>query len=208
MRTIIYVDGFNLYYSALKGTPFKWLDLKTAFQNLLGPHHTIVKIKYFTALVSGRVDPGQPIRQQTYIRALESYTPEFEPIYGHFLSHVVWARLANPQKGAKQYVQIFKTEEKGSDVKLAVHLLHDAWLNNYECAIVVSNDSDLSEAMQIIKAHHRKTVGLICPNDGVRPSRELMKNAHFVKKLRKGVLSISQLPDPIPSTTISKPASW
>ena len=26
MRTFIYVDGFNLYYGALKGTPWRWLD--------------------------------------------------------------------------------------------------------------------------------------------------------------------------------------
>ena len=27
MRTRVYVDGFNLYYGALKGTSFKWLNL-------------------------------------------------------------------------------------------------------------------------------------------------------------------------------------
>ena len=26
MRTIAYIDGFNLYYGLLKGTPYKWLD--------------------------------------------------------------------------------------------------------------------------------------------------------------------------------------
>lgn len=28
MITNIYVDGFNLYYRALKYTPFRWLDLR------------------------------------------------------------------------------------------------------------------------------------------------------------------------------------
>ena len=27
-RTIVYIDGFNLYYRALKGTPDKWLDIE------------------------------------------------------------------------------------------------------------------------------------------------------------------------------------
>jgi hypothetical protein len=27
MRTNIYVDGFNLYFGALKGTPYKWLNI-------------------------------------------------------------------------------------------------------------------------------------------------------------------------------------
>jgi hypothetical protein len=26
--TNLYVDGFNLYYRAVRGTPFKWLDLR------------------------------------------------------------------------------------------------------------------------------------------------------------------------------------
>ena len=27
MRTNVYVDGFNLYYRAIKGTQYRWLDL-------------------------------------------------------------------------------------------------------------------------------------------------------------------------------------
>ena len=37
-----------------------------------------------------------------------------------------------------------KTEEKGSAVNLAVHLLNDGWLDAYDCAVVISNDSDLA----------------------------------------------------------------
>ena len=69
-RTIIYIDGFNLYYGALKGTKFKWLDLQTLFQKLLGDHHTITEIKYFTARVSARdSDPDAPNRQDAYLNS-------------------------------------------------------------------------------------------------------------------------------------------
>lgn len=27
MKTIVYVDGFNLYYGAVKGTPYRWLNI-------------------------------------------------------------------------------------------------------------------------------------------------------------------------------------
>jgi hypothetical protein len=27
LLTNVYIDGFNLYYGCLKGTPHKWLDL-------------------------------------------------------------------------------------------------------------------------------------------------------------------------------------
>jgi hypothetical protein len=72
MRTSIYIDGFNLYYGAVKGTPYKWLDFKAAFGLLLQPHHQITAINYFTAQVSGKRDPQQPVRQQTYWRALQA----------------------------------------------------------------------------------------------------------------------------------------
>ncbi|NLD36866.1 MAG: NYN domain-containing protein [Desulfatiglans sp.] len=42
MRTAIYVDGFNLYYRALKGTPYKWLDIKLLVSNLLQPQNKII----------------------------------------------------------------------------------------------------------------------------------------------------------------------
>ncbi len=45
LRTIVYVDGFNFYYGALRGTPWKWLDLSVFFQNLLGARNSIVGIK-------------------------------------------------------------------------------------------------------------------------------------------------------------------
>jgi uncharacterized LabA/DUF88 family protein len=55
---------------------------------------------------------------------------------------------ANPSKTA----EVIHTEEKGSDVNLGVHLVNDAWLNRYDCAVVVSNDSDLAEAISLVKA--------------------------------------------------------
>ena len=49
MKTWVYVDGFNLYYGALKDTPNKWLDL-SRMSALLLPGYQITKIKYFAAL--------------------------------------------------------------------------------------------------------------------------------------------------------------
>jgi uncharacterized LabA/DUF88 family protein len=207
MRTSIYVDGFNLFYRALKGTPYKWLDIKLLSTNLLQKHNQIVEIKYFTALVSGIFDHRQPIRQKTYIRAIQSYIKELHVYYGHFLTHQVSAPkapLANPPKFSK----VYKTEEKGSDVNLAVHLLNDAWLDKYDCAVIISNDSDLAESLRLIRSQTNKKLGIISPIIKGHPSIELQKHVHFVKKIRRGVLKISQLPNPIPGTTIRKPKTW
>jgi uncharacterized LabA/DUF88 family protein len=52
-------------------------------------------------------------------------------------------------------VEVWKNEEKGSDVNLALHLLNDAWQDAFDCAVVVSNDSDLAEALRMVKAIHK-----------------------------------------------------
>ena len=207
MKTSVYVDGFNLYYRALKGTPYKWLDLKALVSRLIDSKHQIQEIKYFTAIVSGKFDPNQPIRQKTYIRALQKFIPEMKVYYGKFLSHAVNSPIV-PLTKPLRYAKVFKTEEKGSDVNLAIHLLNDAWLNKYDCAIVISNDSDLAESLRLIRNQNKKMIGLISPIISGHPSRELQKHAHFVKRVRKGVLKISQLPNAIPGTRITKPSQW
>lgn len=207
-RTYVYIDGFNLYYRAVKNTPYKWLDLKKLCAHLIDPKHNILKIKYFTARVSGKLDPGKPTRQNVYIRALEQYITEIEVYYGHFLSHPVSAPLANTNP--YQFVKIIKTEEKGSDVNMAVHLLNDAWLDLYDCAVVISNDSDLAEACRLVKEQNKKMIGVIAPDTDPKnhPSYEIIKHASFVERVRKNVLAASQLPDIIPGTSIHKPKQW
>ncbi len=66
---------------------------------------------------------------------------------GHFLNHTISAPLAKPTSKRK-FVDIIKTEKKGSDVNLAVHLLNDSLLDKYDCAVIVSNDSDLAESLR------------------------------------------------------------
>lgn len=210
MRTYIYVDGFNLYYGAVKDTPYKWLDLKALFTNILAPHHEILKIKYFTARISARADdPQAPTRQMIYLRALTTVTPELSIHYGHFLSHAVMLPLARPT-GKEKYARVIRTEEKGSDVNLALHLLNDAWHDRYDCAVIVTNDSDLAECLRFVRQERKKKIGVLTPGDqSVRStSVQLSRYAHFTKSITTDVLAKSQLPDPIPGTNIHKPKAW
>jgi len=204
----VYIDGFNLYYGALKGTPYKWLDISKMVQSIL-PRNSILQIKYFIARVSGRPnDPDQPLRQQIYLRALKTI-PNLEIIYGHFLSHTVKMPLANPIPGQNHYVEVIKTEEKGSDVNIATHMLYDAMMNNYKVAILVSNDSDLSEPIKIVQNALQKTVIVLNPSF-LHPSQELKRTASFVKNIRQGTLSRSQFPNTLKDKngTFTKPQSW
>lgn len=76
MRTAVYVDGFNLYYRALKRTPYRWLDLMTLSTQLLKAYNRVTLIRYFTARVKPNVrKPDQHVRQNTYMRAIKARIP-------------------------------------------------------------------------------------------------------------------------------------
>ena len=97
--------------------------------------------------------------------------------------------------------QVDRTEEKGSDVNLASYLLFDAFDQDFETALVISNDSDLVFPVGEVRQRFGVTVGVACPvyHSGRHPSRELVKatdfNVHITRKRRK-LLRTSQLPDP------------
>lgn len=208
LKTNVYVDAFNLYYGALRRTPYRWLDLAKLCQFML-PQNTIHQIKYFTALVKPRPsNPSKPLRQQIYLRALRTL-PNLSISFGHYLSHEVMMPLAGSSTVKPQYVRVTKTEEKGSDVNLATYLLSDAYENTYDIAVVISNDSDLAEPIKIVSNRLKKTVGVLNPH-GHHPSRELMKHATFFKTIRQGILSKCQFPQTLTDIhgQFHKPDIW
>jgi len=216
MRTLVYIDAFNLYYGALKRTPHRWLDLQRLMANTF-PKNRIVGIKYFTARVNALPgDDGQPLRQQLYFRALGTL-PLVSIIEGHYLSHPKRMPLTRPLPNGQRTVEVIFTEEKGSDVNLASHLLFDAFTDAYDCAIVVSADSDLATPIEMAKNRLGKTIGVQVPQllgkKGKQPRRSarLQQVATFYRKgLREGVLAASQFPDTLTDSVgvFRKPSSW
>jgi uncharacterized LabA/DUF88 family protein len=185
-----YIDGFNLYYGCLKDTPYRWLDLNKMSQ-LLFPNDKIVKIKYFTApikLSMSDKDPDRPNRQQIYLRALRTL-PNLEIIEGVFLKHKVSMKLANKEG----YALVIKHEEKGTDVNIATHIVHDAHNNIFERAVVISNDSDLVTPIRVVVKDLDLPVTIISPYS--YNNIQLKSVATDVKQIRKGLLSVSQFDD-------------
>lgn len=207
MRTNVYVDGFNLYYGCLKGSRFKWLDLGRLCALLL-PNYQISRIRYFTAKVRPRPDdPQKHIRQMVYLRALQTI-PNLSIHYGHYLSHTVRMPLAHPRPGGPGTVEVIKTEEKGADVNIATHLLVDGFQDDYQAAVVISNDSDLRAPIEIVRAVLDRPVIILNPyNNG---SQALMSVASTYKQIRTGVLQASQFPHTLKDQhgTIVKPPEW
>jgi len=204
VKTIVYVDGFNLYYGSLKDSPYKWVNIKTMAASLLKPEAEIVGIKYFTALVKARpTDPQQPVRQQAYLRALKTL-PEATVILGHFMSKKVRMTRAD----GLGTVQVIRTDEKGSDVNLATHMLMDAFWNRYDLAVLISNDSDLAEPIRQVRDAFKKKVGILNPQ--TVQSVILKREATFFYQIQQGHLAGAQFPPTLVDAhgTITKPSNW
>ncbi|WP_419919063.1 NYN domain-containing protein [Candidatus Poriferisocius sp.] len=193
-QTIVYIDGFNFYYGAVKGTRHKWLDLEALCQLML-PDDQLVKIRYFTARVTARPDDlQQASRQETYLRAIATL-PLVEIHFGHFVSQKVSLPRADPKVGESPTVQVVRNEEKGSDVNLATYLLLDAFKKSCDIAVVISNDSDLAQAIHVAQSELGIKVGIINPHLRKRRSRKLLElKCLFYKQVPQQKLAQAQLP--------------
>ena len=207
VETNVYVDGFNLYYGCVKGTPYRWLNL-SKLCTLLLPGHSINRIRYFTAkVIPTSADPQQLNGQLTYIRALKTI-PNLSVHYGQFLTHTVRRPAATPGQQGPNMVEVLETREKGSDVNLAAHLLIDGFKNDCEMAVIISNDSDLVETIRLAKSELGFEVGILHPHR--RRVSELSQVAKFYRPIREGVLRVSQFPPTLEDArgTITKPKTW
>jgi hypothetical protein len=203
MRTTFYIDGFNLYYGGLQGKGRKWLDIPALCQRLM-PSATSIKVKYFTARI--RADSGDkaaPSRQDVYLRAIANL-PNLEVFYGKFYRHKKHVKLVSPQPGGPKRVEAWATEEKGSDVNLAVQAVHDGHQKLYDACCIVSADSDLVPAIQIIQNDLALPVHVFVPQR--HRSTELLNTATTYRKVFDSAVKSCQLPDPFYGLT--KPSSW
>jgi hypothetical protein len=216
-RTIVYIDGFNLYYRALKGTRHKWLDIEAMSRAALPSTCVIERVNYYTAHISGRVDPDAPRRQHAYLRAIATLST-VAIHYGNFLVSQKWAGLVQPPEfrpvttlspgAAPQVAYVWKTEEKGSDVNLGVHLVRDGFKGAFDLAAVLTNDTDLVEPIRIVTQELGLSVTLLTPI--AKPATSLAKVATGVRHIQP-YIGPCQLPDQIPlpgKKPIGKPVEW
>lgn len=218
LRTVVYIDGYNLYYGLLRKSKLKWLDLFSLFKShVLDASTELLEVRYYTAPVLGRMsdDPESPQRQRLYLQALRKMHPgKISIIEGRILATTPFQRLVKPIPEAPhlEMVQVYDFNEKKTDVNLASDMIAGAWTGAYEQVVVCSNDSDLEGALATVKKHHPNIrVGLVAPIIGVdhrRISNDLSRHSDWAKILSPVHIANSQLPDRIPHSAIHKPSTW
>lgn len=218
LRTVVFVDGYNLYYGLLRKSNLKWLDLYSLFKDhVLDDRARLLQVRYYTAPVLGRMsdDSRSTQRQRTYLQALRKmYSGKLEIIEGKIIATTPYQRLVHPIPGAPhvEKVQVLDFNEKKTDVNLASDMLAGAWTGAFEQAILCSNDSDLEGAFSTIKRYLPQIrLGLVAPvlgEDHRRISKDLSQHADWSKILSPVHLKNSQLPDRIPNSALYRPDAW
>ena len=66
VKTIVYIDGFNLFYGLLQHKPNRWLDLVKFSEAIVGPQYDILAVKYFTSKTKSYPENPQSLLNQHY----------------------------------------------------------------------------------------------------------------------------------------------
>lgn len=249
LRTRIYIDGFNLYYGCLRQTPYKWLDLIKLFdQHILPtvlhqpdpavPPSTMVldqcAVRYFTAPILGSAAKGKDsVASQNQYHAALASSNRISVTKGYYSltkssQYLVDAEDPDKHPNLCGKTQVWKLEEKQSDVNLALALYDDA----LHCAdldqlVLVTNDTDIAPALELIRQKRpHMVIGLVIPtrldvrrigDAGYMTDKERQANADLQRQanwtrtyIRPEELAASQLPRVVQGgrKAAIKPISW
>lgn len=198
-RVYAFVDGFNLYHSIddLKtSSHLKWLDIEKLIKSSLNSTEKLEKVFYFTALTEWNRE--KRAKHKIYIQALEKGSVE-----------VIYGRFSKTQKRTLEGKQVTVTEEKETDVNIAINMIKYAYRDEYDQAVLITADSDQVPTIKIVTNDFEKELRLLIPYN--RKADELKKNSTFYQSINIKLMEASQLPSRINienGREIRRPDDW
>lgn len=214
IRTIVYIDGFNLFYGLLQHKPNRWLDLVKFAEAIVGPHYDILTVKYFTSKTKSYPENPQSLLNQHYYWLALSTLPKIKLIEGFYQkSKRLMPFYREPCKSCSlvpnHLAPVVKLEEKRSDVNIATEMLMDAISENADAFTLITGDSDLAAPVQAIRYQLKKPIAVFNPHKAT--CLELKRFASFYKNIPADLPAQCQLPYNITlpdGTTIHAPTGW
>lgn len=208
-RAIVYIDGFNLYYGMKSGNMQKllWLDLHELAEAICPKRLQVISVKYVTARILNLEPRSSPAhadaeatrkRQSEYIEAVASRGVEvFE---GRYKRRRMFCNNCNSSW--------IKPEEKMSDVHIATQLLCDAFRGNFDTAILVSGDADVTPAVEVVVGELDLPVIAAFPPNRVLAQLEAACSGSI--HINKRHIAKSQLPNEFDHEghTFRRPVKW
>ena len=224
IKTIAYVDGFNLYFGSLRGTPYRWLDLPALVQFLCheqNPACELVAVKYYTADIKAKLSSHGEASckaQQDYLLSLQAHSKangaKLEIVKGKYNIQPKKYYAHQESVDFSQKLAVWVAEEKQTDVAIAVDLLCDALDNHCDQVVIFSNDSDLTPALTTVKSRWPNLkIGVVAPirGEGRQSSADLKAIADWTRSgIKVNELQAAQLPNKVLTRkrAISKPEHW
>lgn len=200
-RVQLFIDGFNLYH-AIAGDiwlrPYKWLDFHALAMSIISKNDTLNGIFFFTAFYPGNLEKRK--RHETFIKAQKLFG--VTPILGDFRKKDKYCKTC--RQTSVGY------EEKQTDVSIAILLFKNAVLDQYDKALLLTNDSDLIPAIRAVKeVYPNKTIKMVFP-PGRAAAESLKAEADEYMRMKEAHLRQFQFPNPIihNGVTIYKPTTW
>lgn len=174
IRTITYIDGFNLYYAIkdLDRPILKWVDLWKLSETFLRKNEALEAVNYFTAYATW--NPASLVKHRAYAKA--QMAQGVTVTFGKFKHKILKCRKCGRTYDTK--------EEKETDVNIAMALITDAFKDRYDRAILISADTDLRPPVDVVRKNfpdkeilvasppgrHRRARGLQ-PKYDIKPGR-------------------------------------
>lgn len=130
-RVMIFIDGMNLYHG------LKDHDIGTninfhKFSSKLAEGRKLIRTYYYNAPYDQQAEPERYRDQQRFFQSLH-HTPYLTLKFGRLV----------PRAGT--YIQ------KGVDTRLSTDMLTNAFMDNYDVAILVSGDGDFEPVVEGVK---------------------------------------------------------
>lgn len=208
-RTTVYIDGFNLYFGLVEQgwREYLWLDLAKFATSILRDGQRLEKVKYFTSRISG--PPEKQKRQNAYLKAVKTLTG-VQVIEGRYQSDKVsCGRCKSQIECPKCRTKWFDSNEKMTDVNIAVQMISDSYKNHTDSLILVTGDADQRPAIERIRTLFGKDVYVCFPPK--RKSYDLERVATACYSAPEEWYRKSQFPrvvDVPGGFTVTKPEPW
>jgi uncharacterized LabA/DUF88 family protein len=156
-RVAIYIDGSNFYFSVKKKFNCH-VDIERFCKKLAGDNG-LVKINYYIAPV-GLNKPEMYAEQQRFLEKLKKIDK----------LRIIFGRLEKRKRDGETYFV-----EKATDVNLALDIVLDAQANEYDEALLISNDGDFSGAVKAATRRFSKKVAYVAIGNNKMISYHLKK---------------------------------
>jgi len=180
-RTVAFFDGQNLFHSAKEcfGYTYPNYDVKALAKSVCAEQGwDLAQVRFYTGLPDFRRDPGW---NHFWTSKLASMGKTGIKVFSRTLKY----RVDDVELGNGQVIQVPTKQEKGIDVRISLDVIRLALDEVYDVALIFSQDQDLSEVADEIKAismrdHRWIHIASAFPSDPTGPNNRGILNTRWI----------------------------